>query len=83
MNNNPMASDRGFFSGLANEIMDRKDEALLDASPPEEGRNLERNERLGVAGGVAACSATSVAAAGFAGVLSWGGVDERCRSCTN
>ena len=53
INRSPIAKVNGFLSGFASATIERKEDALLDASPPE-GRNLENKERLGCLGSVTA-----------------------------
>ena len=46
----PTAMPRGFFSGFASATIDLNEEALFDASPEVEGRNRDKNERVGFGG---------------------------------
>jgi hypothetical protein len=48
ISSNPTADVKGFFSGLARFTIARKDDAVLEASPPEEGITLDRIERFGL-----------------------------------
>ncbi len=44
MSRRPTANPRGFFSGLAKATIERKDDALFDASLPGEGRKRDAVE---------------------------------------